>query len=69
MPRRTNPCWPVCLGPGRTAGCHATCPEWAKYEKEHFEKEKIREKEFLEKMDVEQHITDTINRFKRGNKR
>ena len=66
---RTNPCWPTCLGEGRTAGCHATCPKYIQHEKERFEKERIREREFLEKMDVEQHITDTINRFKRGNKK
>lgn len=67
--RRTNPCWPVCLGPGRTAGCHATCPEWAQYETEKFEKYEEHQKELMANLDIEQHITETINRMKRGRKK
>ena len=64
--RRTNPCYPTCTGPGRGEGCHATCPEWAKHDAVKFAKYEEHQKELFLKMDVEQHVTDTIHRMKRG---
>lgn len=67
--RRTNPCWPVCLGPGRTAGCHATCPEWAKHDKIKFARYIEKEKELMLEDDITQHLMATMERMKRGKRK
>lgn len=66
---RPNPCWPVCTGPGRGEGRHAYCPEWAKYDKKKFADYEEAEKKRLAEMDVNDYVTESIGRMKRGRKK
>ena len=67
--RRTNPCWPECVGPGRSAECHATCPEWAKHEKKQFADYQARNELNERERDINEHMKATINRMKRGKRK
>ena len=65
---RKNPCYPVCTGPGREEGCHATCPEWAKHEFIKFVDYAIKNKQQTLNQDINEHIKASMGRRRRKRK-
>ena len=68
----TNPCYDLKLKqdcPRRHAGCAATCPEWADYEKKKHEEYELRKVQYSGKFDKDTHFLKEQIRQRRRKRR